>query len=425
MSGFFGFVSRTWAVLYPPQLHKVEGALRIGLLGASNIAPMAIITPARSHPEVIIAAVAARDEKKAQAYAKKHGIPIVHKSYQDMLNDSSIDAVYVPLPNGLHYEWSLKALKAGKHVLLEKPSTSNAAEAAALFRHDILKQPNAPVLLEAFHIRFHPAWKLFLSFLDRPNIASVHVISIMPAGIFPKDDIRFIYDLSGGTLMDLGTYNVLCLRQIFGTEPEECIEAIPRLMPKGFDQKCDEGFKIKYRFPNGAVGEMECDLASRGGWPLPWLTGSLPTLSLPKCSVVHREVIVKDESLAADNGLEHVAVKKVVMLNMFVPHFWHKIEVEEIHTIRDASTKVVKKTWKVKSYHKRYIWSKTAAEEQWPGEEHWSTYRYQLEEFVNHVKGREGSGIWMDSEDSVRQMAMIDSAYEKAGLPLRPTSTYK
>ncbi|KAH8816095.1 hypothetical protein F5884DRAFT_208323 [Xylogone sp. PMI_703] len=424
MTGIFGFVSRNWAIFRAPELPKAEGALRFGLFGASNIGPLAIIFPARTHPEVIIAAVAARDEKKAQAYAKKHGIPIVHKSYQDMLDDPSIDAVYIPLPNGLHYEWTIKALKAGKHVLLEKPSTSNATEAAALFRHDILKQPNSPVLLEAFHIRFHPAWQTFLSLLDRPNIASVNVINTAPSGFLPKDDIRFIYDLSGGSLMDLGTYNVLCLRQILGTEPEECIEAIPRIMAKPFDQKCDESFNIKYRFPNGVIGEIYCDLSAKGGWPMPSLTSGLPALNLPKCTVVHREVLVKDDSLSADSGLEHVVVKKVVLLNMLMPHFWHRLDVEETHSIRNASSKAVKKTWKVKSQRKVYSWPKEGGEQK-PGEDYWSTYRYTLEEFVNRIKGRKGSGVWMDGEDSIRQMAMIDMAYEKSGLPLRPTSTYK
>jgi len=135
----------------------------------------------------------------------------------ELIDDPSIDAVYIPLPNGLHYEWALKSIKAGKHVLLEKPSTSNAEEAALLFRHELLKQPNAPVLLEAFHSRFHPAWQAFLSLLDPPNITSAHASMVLWNGTFPNDDIRFIYDLSGGTLMDLGTYMVLSLRQMLGT----------------------------------------------------------------------------------------------------------------------------------------------------------------------------------------------------------------
>ncbi len=117
--------------------------------------------------------MAARDEKKAVEYAKKHGIPQTFGSYDALLDDPAIDAVYIPLPNGLHYEWALKALAEGKHVLLEKPSVSNATEAEALFRSPLLRGPGAPILLEAFHYRFSPAWRLFLSLLDRPAIAHV------------------------------------------------------------------------------------------------------------------------------------------------------------------------------------------------------------------------------------------------------------
>lgn len=127
-------VSRLWKLTSPPLAPKSNSALRIGLLGASNIAPLAIINPAKSHSDIIVSAVAARDKTKAQAYSKKYGIPHVFSSYQELLDDPSIDAVYVGLPNGLHFEWTMKALKAGKHVLLEKPSVSNGEEAKILFQ---------------------------------------------------------------------------------------------------------------------------------------------------------------------------------------------------------------------------------------------------------------------------------------------------
>lgn len=335
--------------------------------------------------------------------------------YPELIDDPSIDAVYIPLPNGLHYEWALKSIKAGKHVLLEKPSTSNAEEAASLFRHELLKQPNAPVLLEAFHSRFHPAWQAFLSLLDPPNITSAHASMVLWDGTFPNDDIRFIYDLSGGTLMDLGTYMVLSLRQMLGTEPEECLEAVPRLMPKGWDQKCDQAMKAKWRFPNGAIADIEVDFAGKGAY-------GQPRIRFPRCSATHREVVVKDSSLPA--GREHVMVKTITFWNQMLPTLWHRIDILEAHTIRNINDKKVIKTWTEKSYKKEYVWA-DQGESKPAGEEHWTTYRYQLEEFVNRIKGREGSGCWMDGEDSVNQMAMIDSAYKKAGLPLRPTSLYK
>ena len=154
-----------------------------------SLRPMAVIIPAKSHPEVIVAAVAARDEKRARTYAQSYHIPNVHTSYQALLDDPTIDAVYIALPNRLHYEWAMKALKAGKHVLLEKPSVSNASEARSLFRSPLLAgesslQAGVPlVLLDAVHIRFHPAWQKFLSYIDSPNISEAISTHHVPKGL--------------------------------------------------------------------------------------------------------------------------------------------------------------------------------------------------------------------------------------------------
>lgn len=193
---------------------------------------MAIIQPAQSHPEVLIAAIAARDQVKANAYAKKWDIPIVHTSYQALVDDPAIDAVYIPLPNGLHFEWALKSLQAGKHVLLEKPSTSNAIEAECLFRSGLLTQAHGnvkgggpPVLLEAFHTVFHPAFKRFLELIEPANVVEGHATMEAMKHIIPIDgNIRMDYDLSGGSLLDCGTYAIVAIRQIFQEEPLECVE---------------------------------------------------------------------------------------------------------------------------------------------------------------------------------------------------------
>jgi predicted dehydrogenase len=338
--------------------------------------------------------------------------------FLELIDSPSLDAIYIPLPNGLHYEWTLKALKAGKHVLLEKPSVSNAEEAVSLFSHPMLSQPNAPVILEAFHVLHHPAFQLFLSLLDRENIATAHSETRLPRNFFPPTDIRFIYSLSGGTLLDLGTYQVLMLRQIFGTEPEECLEAIPTIMPGGYDQKCDHAFKAKWRFPNGGVGDMEADLGSRNSFRV------LGFGVVPRCEVVHREKISTDKLIGAKN--EHVVVKKVTMWNMMMPTIWHRIDIVSEHTIRNISSKATVKRWTEKESRKAYTWQEFAesGNAKAKGEPSWTTYRYQLEAFVNRIKGRKETGIWMDGEESVKQMGMIDGAYLKAGMDLRPTSDF-
>ncbi len=102
------------------------GPLRIGVLGAAKIAPHAVVKPARNNAEAEVTAVAARDRGRAEAYAAKHGIAKVHDSYAALVADPGLDAIYNPLPNGLHAQWTIAALEAGKHVLCEKPFTANA-----------------------------------------------------------------------------------------------------------------------------------------------------------------------------------------------------------------------------------------------------------------------------------------------------------
>ncbi|KAF2467155.1 oxidoreductase domain-containing protein [Lindgomyces ingoldianus] len=418
MFAYYHFLKRVLSIFYPPIAPKSNEVLRFGILGAADIAPSALVTPAKSHPEVIVAAVAAREEKKAKAFAKKHGIPAVHLCYDDLIADPTINCVYVPLPNGLHYEWALKALKAGKHVLLEKPSVSNAAEAKSLFRHPILRDSDALVLLEAFHYRFHPAWQLFLTLFDSKEIEEVEVQNYLAAGIFPLDDIRFNYSLSGGTLMDFGSYAISAVRQIFGAEPTFVRSASYRPMPEGFDQTVDEAVYATYEFPNGGIARITADLQARGGYWFPALTknwprlyGALPTLFLK----------LKPIEEAVGNGLVKETRRKIVFHCYMGPHFYHRIDIGTTTKIIDPNKgRKILKSEKKTEYKKAYNWLKN--EEGKKGELWWTTYRYQLEEFVNRVKKRQGSCVWFDSEESIRQMEMIDATYEKMGLPLRLTS---
>ncbi|KAF1841708.1 oxidoreductase domain-containing protein [Cucurbitaria berberidis CBS 394.84] len=401
-----------------PEVRKKEDALRFGILGAANIAPQALTIPARSHAEVIVVAVAARDKERAEAYAKRHGIPIVHENYDALINDSSIDCIYNPLPNGLHYEWTLKALKAGKHVLLEKPSVSNAEEARSLFRHPVLQSPNAPVLVEASHYRFHPAWHVLLSLFDSKDVEEVDVRGSIPAGIFSGDDIRFQYDLAGGSLTDFGHYTTSAMRGIFQSEPVAVMSATPRPIYKGFDQRCDEAFAATYKFPNGGVGRMSVDLGARGGYWFPWLTSNWPCFwrDMPPWLSVR----LREEKHGRQNGLEHFSQRTLVLNNFMGPHIWHRIDIVTTAIWRNSSGEIVEEKKSTKS-KKVYTWPDGTGGEN-RGEDWWSTYRYQLEEFVNRVKGREGSGAWIEWEESIKQMELIDQTYEKAGMLLRPTS---
>jgi len=135
---------------FPTKVTKSANPLRLGILGAAKIAPKAVILPALSHPDITVTAVAARSLKKAQVYATKHGLAKAYEGYQTLIDDPDVDIVYNALPNGLHYEWTLKALRAGKHVLNEKPSANTEAETEQLFE---AAKEKGVVLLDAYHHR--------------------------------------------------------------------------------------------------------------------------------------------------------------------------------------------------------------------------------------------------------------------------------
>lgn len=367
-----------------------------------NESPFAIIIPAKSHPEVVVQAVAARDRSKAAAFAAKHGIPDVKDSYQAILDDPSIDCVYIPLPNGLHYEWALKALEAGKHVLLEKPSVSNAKEAESLFHHALLKQPKAPVLLEAFHYRFQPCWQYYLTLVDAPNVEHVRASARVPWFIAADDDIRFQYGLAGGALMDLGTYCLSAIRQTYKTEAEECLDASFKVMPAPED-KADHSFRSTWRMAGGGTAEAEGTL--RAG---------LLDFEAPRLSVTHKETVVEDAELPI--GQEKTRRRKIYFVNFMFGGFWHRIDVEDEFVVRSKSSGAEVKKWTERQSKKAYTFREAGIEGS--GEDYWLTYRHQLEQFVNRVKGRD-TRVWIDGHDSIAQMRMIDMAYDKAGLPLR------
>ncbi|KAK3692089.1 hypothetical protein B0T22DRAFT_3943 [Podospora appendiculata] len=370
---------------------------------------MAFLTPAKHHPEVIVQAVAARDKKKATDFAKKHGIPQAYGSYDELLDDPSIDAVYIPLPNGLHFEWAVKALAKGKHVLVEKPAVSNATEAELLFRSPHLQGPNARFVLEAFHYRFQPSWLYFMSLLDQPNIAHVKVVMNIAAAMIPEDDIRFRYDLAGGAMMDL-TYTMSVLRAVYGAEPAECTACEVTTMPPPND-RCDYKYRGTWRFPNGGTGEMVGSLQSS---IREFLSPVMPAI------VTHKPVVVADPALPP--GQEKLRTRTVTLHNFAVGALWHRIDVVDAFEIRQAATAVVVKKWTTTEYKKAYTLREAGID--LPSETYWLSYKYQLDAFVDRIRGRNGTGTWVEPEDSIGQARMIDMAYAKSGLPLRPTSKF-
>ncbi|KAI1765200.1 oxidoreductase domain-containing protein [Hypoxylon sp. FL1150] len=410
MASLLGLARRNWLIFNPPEATKSTAPLRFGILGAADIGPQALILPAKSHPDVVVQTVAARNPPKAKAYAQKHGIPKVVDTYDDILNSLDIDCVYIPLPNGLHYEWALRALKAGKHVLLEKPSVNNAAEAEALFKSPLLNGPSAPVLLEAAHYLFHPAWTVFMSYVTPAAVSSAKAVLWVPKWKFAADDIRYRYDLGGGALMDLGAYTASSLARIFGVVAEECEECDTQ--SGTYDERCDRLYKARYRFPGGAYGEMEGDLKA----PLDHMS--------PDIHVTHKPIVVPNADAGIDvhEGQEVVRTRKIVFKTFVQPAFFHSIQVDDEFVLRKVGdTRGHVKKWTDKKTIKSYTFHEANIDQ--PGEAHWPTYRYQLEQFVNKVRGREVRQ-WVHGADSINTMKMIDMAYTTAKLPVRSTSTY-
>jgi predicted dehydrogenase len=231
--------------------------MRVGVLGAARIAPAALIRPAHHVGDVEVAAVAARDRGRATAFAGQHGIPVVHSSYDALLADPSLDAVYVPLPNGRHEEWTLAALRAGKHVLCEKPLTSNAAQARAVRE---AADDTGLVVMEAFHYRYHPLAARMAEVVRGGELGRIRRVETAMCFPLPRfGDIRYDYGLAGGALMDAGCYAVHCLRLLSPAEPAV---TGARALPFKRDARVDRATTAEFDLGDGATGRVKASLWS-------------------------------------------------------------------------------------------------------------------------------------------------------------------
>ncbi len=194
--------------------------LKWGILGTAAIAEEAVIPALRKSRYGEPAAIASRSAAKARSTASRFDIPKAYGSYDDLLADAEIDAVYIPLPNHLHVEWSLRALQAGKHVLVEKPVALNAAEARHLLE-EAKKYPRLKIM-EAFMYRFHPQWIKVKEMVASGGIGKLKTIqSAFSFYLEDPDHIVNKKECGGGSLMDIGCYPISLSRFLFGEEPEE------------------------------------------------------------------------------------------------------------------------------------------------------------------------------------------------------------
>ncbi|MFF7790401.1 Gfo/Idh/MocA family oxidoreductase [Streptomyces sp. NPDC007991] len=240
---------------------KGREALRIGVLGAARITERSLTGPARATGHRLVA-VAARDRSRAEAFAAEHGVERVAGSYAELVADPEVDVVYNPLANGLHGPWNLVALAAGKHVLSEKPSASNAREAAEVRE---AADKAGTVFMEAFHYLFHPVTRRLHELLDSGELGELRHVEAMVAIAAPPDtDPRWSLPLAGGALMDLGCYSVHALRML-----APWAGGAPRLAgARGGERPgapgVDEWLDADLEFPGGATGSARCHMAYGG-----------------------------------------------------------------------------------------------------------------------------------------------------------------
>src|SRR6516164_6127834 len=336
--------------------------LRIGTLGSSRISQRALIEPSASVAEVTVAAVAARDLPRAEAFALRHGIPKAYGSYQGMLDDPDVDAIYNPLPNSLHGPWTLRAIAAGRHVLCEKPFASNADEAA---RVAAAAASSGLVVMEAMHYRYHPLTRRLCDVVAELGGAE-HLQAWTSFAIINPGDIRYDFSLGGGAMMDGGCYAIDCLRLLGAGDGPGDGQSEPLVTgaladPVAADAGgavADRSLAVRLAFPGGTTGWFESTFTRDGEFR------------------ADLHVICRD-------GLVHLD-------NFIFPQRGRLVAVKDGAVVTDE-----------------------------PGDGE-STYVYQLRAFAAAITSEEP--VPTSAEHAAVTMRLIDDAYRAAGLAPRPTA---
>ncbi|KAF7195406.1 D-xylose 1-dehydrogenase (NADP(+)) 2 [Pseudocercospora fuligena] len=288
-------------------------------VGEAAINYSAIIDPIQTHPGAVLIGIAARSKQKAQAQIDKYKLAAAgtkaYGSYDELLNDPSIEAVYIPLPNGFHADWTKKALHAGKHVLVEKPFTNNADEARQVKE---VAEKSGKVVLEAFHWRFHPAAHRVREIVQSGKYGAPTAIFAemsIPGGALEKENIRYQYSLGGGASMDL-TYVLSLSSYMASTDPSKAkatiVSATPRLHKT--DPQVDEAMESHLVIsPGDGKPDVHCHI--KADLTLPPLFGFFPKLwkMKPFCSIT----------------LEHAQIDFV---NFVLPTYGHSITITDKRT---------------------------------------------------------------------------------------------
>jgi predicted dehydrogenase len=212
----------------------MSAKVRWGVLGAANIALKKVIPGMQRGSRCEIAAIASRDLQKATKAAGQLAIPKAYGSYEELLADGSVEAIYNPLPNHLHVPWSIKAAEAGKHVLCEKPIAMTAAEAAELIA---VRDRTGVKIGEAFMVRTHPQWLRAREIVQNGAIGELRsTLSVFSYFNVDPKNVRNIREIGGGGIMDIGCYPITMSRWLFGREPQRVVGLLDRDPEMGTDR---------------------------------------------------------------------------------------------------------------------------------------------------------------------------------------------
>ena len=266
-----------WNGLLKVDVPKSSTPVRFGVLGAAEFSPIGLFGPAKSHPDVVVLAIGARSLQKAEAQAKKFRVPRAYGSYDEVLEQEDIDAVYIPLPIGSHAEWAIKAMKSGKNVLIEKAISVNAEEAIQI--RDCARE-TGKVAMEAFHWQFHPCNHVVKAIIDSKRygeLLSTSASLCLPQ-MFGEDDIRFQYNTGGGACLDLA-YIFSSTRYFAGSDGAyEVVKAEPRLNKK--DKRVDDAIEADIVFHRKDSHQIvKCHVSGDFCTPKKW--GIIDTTGIP------------------------------------------------------------------------------------------------------------------------------------------------
>jgi len=230
----------------------VADAVKWGIISTADI-NRKVIPGAHASPKVDLVGVASRDQQRAEEYAKQWDIPRAYGSYEELLADPEIEAVYISLPNNMHCEWSIKSVEAGKHVLCEKPMSRSTQEVVEAFD---AADKAGKLLSEAFMYRHNPQTKRLKQLIGEGAIGELRLVrSVFSYSLYDTDNIRLRTDVEGGALMDVGCYTVSGSRLV-GGEPER-VFGEAWYGPSGTDWV----FTGTLRFPDNVLGLFHCGTA--------------------------------------------------------------------------------------------------------------------------------------------------------------------